>query len=120
MITVTATPWKLGWELELDTGGITQVRSLAKAKQQVREYLDTVDPDVDHTSWEITIVPEHGGIFDEVLEAKTDTELAQEATRNAAKRMKDAVRELTDSGVSMTDTAVILGVTKARVSQLVS
>ena len=118
MITVTATPWKLGWELELDTGGITQVRSLAKAKQQVREYLDTVDPDVDHTDWEVTIAPNLGAVGVEALAAKADTESAQEATRKAAKRMRNAVRALTDSGISMTDTAVILGVTKARISQL--
>ena len=54
-VTVRATHWKLGWELELDGGGITQTRTLATAVQQVRDYLDTVDPLVDHSMWTIRL-----------------------------------------------------------------
>ena len=46
-VRVTATRWHLGWELELDGGGVTQARTLDKAEQQVRDRLDTVDPVTD-------------------------------------------------------------------------
>jgi hypothetical protein len=56
-ITVTARNWKLGWELILDDHNATQVRTLAQADAQVRDYLDTVAPDIDHTGWRFTSCP---------------------------------------------------------------
>ncbi|WP_147681560.1 hypothetical protein [Actinomyces ruminicola] len=54
---MTATRWSGGWELELDDHH-TQVAHLDRARQQVIDYLDTVDAATDHSSWEIDIVPE--------------------------------------------------------------
>ncbi|MBM6979081.1 MAG: hypothetical protein I3J03_05140 [Actinomyces succiniciruminis] len=56
--TATATRWPGGWELELDDDHHTQVARLDQARQQVIDYLDTVDAATDHSSWEIDIVPE--------------------------------------------------------------
>jgi len=119
-ITVTATKWKLGWELELEDGGITQVRNLTDATVQVREYLDTVDPDVDHSSWSVNIVPQIGPALSEALAAKADTEAAKIATQQAARRLRTAVRDLRQAGLSSSNTATVLGITKGRVSQLIS
>lgn len=40
-ITATARKWDHGWELWLDGEAATQVATLDKAEQQVRDYLDT-------------------------------------------------------------------------------
>ena len=45
-----------GWELPLDGEAATQVATLDKAGQQVRDCLDTVDPDTDHGDWAVTVV----------------------------------------------------------------
>jgi len=119
-VTVAATKWALGWELELDSGGVTQVRSLGMAAQQVRDYLDTIDPETDHTSWSIAIVPTIGPAFDKVREAKVATEAAKAATIQAAQQMRQAVRELHAAGLSITDMAAVLDLSKGRVSQLMA
>ena len=59
-ITVTAKRWTHGWELHIGSEDVTQVGSLAHADQQIRDYLDTMDPDVDHSQWTINLVPDQG------------------------------------------------------------
>ena len=60
-IIVTAQRWESklggGWELLNGDHAMTQVRRLSDARQQVIDYLDTIDPDVDHRDWDITIIP---------------------------------------------------------------
>ena len=120
IVNVTATKWKLGWELTLDTGGVTQSRTLANAEQEVRDYLDTAEPETDHSSWTVFVIPQIGPVLEDAMMAKAASEAAQEATRAAAKRMREAVRGLRDAGLSVGDTAVVLGVSRGRVSQLVA
>lgn len=119
-VTVTARRWERGWELEIDGEAHTQVTALERAKQQVRDYLDTVDPDVDHSDWEIVVVPELGELGDEVARARKATEEAAAASKAAARRSREAVRRLRDAGYSVTDSAVILGLPRGRVSQFVN
>ena len=57
-VTVTATRWSGGWELEIDEDHHTLDARLDRARQQVVDYLDTVDEDTDHSDWTITVVPE--------------------------------------------------------------
>ncbi|MEX3596110.1 hypothetical protein [Kocuria carniphila] len=57
-ITVTARQWSHGWELILDEDNATQVRTLERAKQQVRDYLNTVHPEIDHSELRVHLVPE--------------------------------------------------------------
>jgi len=52
-ITATAHRWEHGWELWIDGEPATQVASLDRAAQQVRDYLDTVEPATDHSRWEV-------------------------------------------------------------------
>lgn len=58
-IEVTAHRWSSGWELHLDGEHITQVATLDKAEQQIRDYLDTVSPEVDHGSWTVEVIEPH-------------------------------------------------------------
>lgn len=57
-ITATATRWEHGWELAIGGEIVTQSRTLATARQQVRDYLDTVDPGTDHGGWVVALVTE--------------------------------------------------------------
>ncbi|WP_448263510.1 hypothetical protein [Microbacterium aurum] len=66
-VLVVARQWERGWELFLDRRVVTQVASLGGAEQQIRDYLDTVDPEADHAHWEITVAVEShpkGGVDD--------------------------------------------------------
>ncbi|MCL2735365.1 MAG: hypothetical protein FWD75_01890 [Propionibacteriaceae bacterium] len=78
-ITVTATRWAHGWELIVGDFGATQVRTLAKAEQQVRDFLDSVDPDTDHSGWTLTIIRTLGGVHDDIQHARAASEAAQAA-----------------------------------------
>ncbi|MCJ1683250.1 MULTISPECIES: antitoxin HicB [unclassified Rathayibacter] len=117
-ITVTAHHWEHGWELWIDGETVTQVSALDKAVQQVRDYLDTVDPSVDHSGWDVTVVPEIGPLGAEIIEARRATEQAAQASVAAAVRSRAAARRLREAGYSVTDSAAILGVSRGRVSQL--
>lgn len=117
-IIITAHRWDGGWELHRDGEAITQVTTLDKAADQVRDYLDTVEPDTDHSEWSVEIRAELGALTDEVEAARAATEAATAAAMSAAKQSRDAVRHLRDAGLSVTDSAVILGVSRGRVSQL--
>ncbi|MCL2489982.1 MAG: antitoxin HicB [Propionibacteriaceae bacterium] len=117
-VTVNARWWKVGWSLELVGGGATQVRTLDRAVQQVIDYLDTVDESTDHSDWEIDVVPLLGSMSRDIKIAKAASEAAAKASRQAAVQMRGLVGELRALGMSVTDMAVILGVSRARVSQL--
>jgi len=54
-VEVTAARWSGGWELQLDGEPVTQCESLDDAPQEIRDYLDTVNPDVDHASWSVLV-----------------------------------------------------------------
>jgi hypothetical protein len=55
-IDVIARPWGEGWELEIDEDNITQVRDLDHARQQVIDYLDTAQPEIEHADWQINLI----------------------------------------------------------------
>lgn len=117
-ITVTASRWQHGWELEVSEDQHTQVATLDKARQQVVDYLDTVDPDVDHSGWEIIITPEIGPLGTDVIAARDAVSAAEKARTSAAATMRDVVARLRAAGYSVSDCAGILGVSRGRISQL--
>ena len=57
MTTISATVrrWSGGWEVWLDDDNVTSVRHLQDATQQVRDYLDTIEPEVDHSDAELDL-----------------------------------------------------------------
>lgn len=116
-ITVTAQRWDDGWELIIDNEHATQVHTLDRAAQQVRDYLDTDHPEVDHSDWEIDIIPCIEG-WDQVKEARQATHDAARAQERAAAKSRAAVRALRAQGLSVTDCAQIMGISRGRVSQL--
>ncbi|MFB2580863.1 antitoxin HicB [Herbiconiux sp. P15] len=118
-IDVTATRWVGGWELAIDGDPVTQVRTLDHAAQQVRDYLDTAEPGTDHSTVEVVLIPDFGdGVSVRVREAREATAAAQERQVAAARQARTVVRELRAKGVSVTDTAALLGVSRGRISQL--
>ena len=48
--------WDHGWELIIDEHNATQVRTLADARSQVMDYLDTLKPEAYHSSLDIRLV----------------------------------------------------------------
>lgn len=118
-ITTTARRWEHGWELWIDGEAATQVTTLEHAAQQVRDYLDTVDPGTDHAEWEVVIDPDLGDLGERVRAAREATAAAARAQEDAAARSREVARALR-SELSVTDISAILGVTRARVYQLVS
>lgn len=118
-ITATAHKWDQGWELHLDGEPVTQVVTLDKAEQQIRDYLDTVEPDTDHSNWKVTVVPEIGALYEEVTAARQATQDATAASIQAAAQARTAARHLREAGFSVTDSAAILNVSRGRVSQLI-
>lgn len=117
-VTITARRWRGGWELWSGGDVWTQVSTLDKAEAQVRDYLDTVEPDIDHADWAVEVIPELGDLGRAVTEARQATADAAAASMDAAKRSREVVRRLRAEGYSVTDSAAILGVSRGRISQL--
>ncbi|MGV1033969.1 MAG: antitoxin HicB [Microbacteriaceae bacterium] len=117
-VDVVARRWRGGWELQIDASNITQCRTLNTAPQQVRDYLDTLDPDTDHSDIEVFITPEISGLSDEIRSARESTIAASEAQAKAAAQTRSVVSALRAEQLTGREIAQILGVTPGRVSQL--
>src|SRR5699024_2719471 len=110
--------WSGGWELHIDGEGVTQVRTLDKAEGQVRDYLATLRG-VDTSDATVDIHADLGGIEDRAKAAREATAKAARAQEDAAREVRQVARELRDQGLSVSDTAAVLDVSRGRVSQLV-
>ncbi|WP_237203059.1 antitoxin HicB [Rothia endophytica] len=115
-ITVTAQRWAHGWEIIIDEENATQVRTLAKAPQQVRDYLDTLYPETDHSQLEVHLTYEE--VESQLQAARAAQRAAQKAEEEATQKIRKIVAQLRTDGVSLSDTAAILEVSKSRVQQL--
>lgn len=116
---VVARQWERGWELHIDGEGVTQVRTLDKAVEQVRDFLATMH-DADYSDAPIEVVPDLDGLERDIAATRLETEAAAEAQRRAAAHSRLVARELRQRGLSITDTAAVLGVSRGRVSQLIT
>ena len=115
---VRAKRWARGWELHIAGIGVTQSRTLADAARMVRDYLE-LDGHADAGSAEISVIPElSGALGTKISTARADVNRAAEAQRSAAVKWRSAAAALHNSGMPVSDVAAVLGVTKARVSQL--
>lgn len=116
----TAVRWGGGWELHIEGEGVTQVRSLANAAQQVRDYLETVH-ERDFSDIEVEIAHDLGGVEREVAAAAAEVAEATAALAAAAAHARAVALRLHDEvGLSVTDTGAVLGVSKGRASQLLA
>lgn len=116
--TVTAKRWKGGWELHINGEGVTQARTLASAEQAVRDYIATLH-DLDEVTDDVVIVPELDretrAKIRKVKERQREVERVQ---REVAADARSVVRELRSRGLSVTDVAAVLDLSRGRVSQL--
>lgn len=119
-ITAIATRWERGWELSIDGETVTQVSTLDKAEQQLLDYLETVHEDVPRDQWKVTVVPDLGTLTEHVATARRATIEAARSQEAAATLSRQVARELREHGLSVSDSAAILGVSRGRVSQLVN
>lgn len=117
--TATAVPWSGGWELHIEGVGVTQVRVLAKAEQQVRDLVETMTG-VDAAGAEVRLRFDLQGVQDEIADAQSRMEAARGAEAQAAEDMRRIVAGLRRDGISVSDVATVLGVSRGRVSQLAS
>ena len=121
MVAVTyvakAKRWEHGWEIRVEGVGVTQVRLLEQAKSQACDLIETM-LDRRVTESEIELNFEIGPLVEEIYEVKKLTADAAQLQTQAAARVRTLVAQLRASGLSVSDTATIMGVTRGRVSQL--
>ena len=115
--TVRAVRWVHGWELHIDEVGVTQSRTLESALGMVRDYIESLTGH-DASDDEVVIRPDLGGLEDKVAAVREWTERVQRETIEAAAASRDLARDLRKAGLSVSDTAAVLGVSRGRVSQL--
>src|SRR5512142_1771009 len=98
-------------------GAVSQVRSLASAEEYVREaiaFVAGLDPD----SFAVEVLPQlPASLAEEVARARSAAAAAEQAEARASAMTRDVVSKLTAAGYNGRETAVILGVSKQRVSQ---
>ncbi|WP_148044937.1 antitoxin HicB [Nocardioides marmorisolisilvae] len=115
---MTAKQWKHGWELHVDGVGVTQVRTLVDAPQQAADLIETMTGDViDPDSLEVEVKIK-GNLAERVARARALVKEAEIASAEAAKESRSVVSALRSNGVSVTDAAVVMGVSRGRISQL--
>jgi hypothetical protein len=116
--TVVAKRWRHGWELHIEGLGVTQSRNLADAEAMARDYI-ALDLDVPEDSFDVRVMPEVGDGIDELIKRiRGEIADAARAQSRAADSSRALVQKLKLLGLSGKDTAVVLGVTPQRVSQL--
>jgi hypothetical protein len=115
--TVLARRWKHGWELHIDGVGVTQSRTLDTAEQMVRDYIETL-ADKDVSGDTIVITPELGDLDRKVTNVRAALAAADRQQQEASKAYRALAADLRAAGLSVSDTAAILGVSRGRVSQL--
>jgi hypothetical protein len=114
---VTAKRWKHGWELHIDGVGVTQSRTLDTAEQMVRDYIETLtDKDVSRDT--VVITPDLGELDRKVTTVRELLAAADRQQQEARNSYRALAADLRAAGLSVSDTAAILGVSRGRVSQL--
>lgn len=115
---ITAKRWEHGWELHLGEECITQCSTLDRAEQQVRDYMCTMH-DLDSYDGPIIVTPDIGPRA--LVEAMRREQAAAAAHAAEAARARDTIiREMHEAGFGYNDIAGAVGVSKARVGQLIN
>jgi hypothetical protein len=114
---VTAKRWKHGWELHIDGVGVTQSRTLDTAEQMVRDYIETLT-DKDVSGDKAVITPDLGELDRKVTTVRELLAAADRQQQDARNSYRALAADLRAAGLSVSDTAAILGVSRGRVSQL--
>jgi hypothetical protein len=115
---VIAWHWDHGWELHISGVGVTQSRTLDGAEAMVRDYLRLDD----HPGWDtadVVIAVDLGGLEAQAADSRRATEAAAASQFEAGAEARRVAKELRAKGLSVSDMATVLGVSRGRVSQLV-
>ena len=115
--TARARRWEHGWEIHVDGIGVTQARVLGRAKMQACDLIETMT-DERPSEHDVDIRLDVGDLEDRAAAARDMTARAAAAQRDAAAATRQVVADLRKEGLSVSDIATILGVTRGRVSQL--
>ncbi len=118
-VKVIAKAWEHGWELHVEGVGVTQVRTLAGAAQQAADLIETMtDTVIDPDELEFQIaLPD--GLAERAKAARRLLRDAEEINARAAAESREVAKALReDAGLSVTDAAVVMGVSRGRISQL--
>ncbi len=119
--TVHAKRWAHGWELHIEGVGVTQSRSLAKARETVRDYIETLtDTDLGPDDRILLRDDDLGDLNAEIEQVRNLTREAEDMQRRSADRARALAQELRRQGLSGAETAVVLDVSPQRVSQLLN
>ncbi len=113
---VTAKRWGHGWELHIGDVGVTQCRVLDDAVEMVNDYLDTLGFD----AGEVDVVVDLGSLSSQVQRSRSKTVEAQRASEEAAALSRATADALRGAGLSVSDGAYVMGVSRGRFSQLTS
>lgn len=116
-ITVRAERWEGGWEVYVGDTGVTQSTTLAGAEDQARDYLATSlggQPSDHHVSLFVNL----DGLEKEVAGARAATVAAAQAQQDAAASARRVARNLRAHGLSVSDVAEVMHVSRGRASLL--
>lgn len=116
-----------GWEIrvfrrtnpdgpEIELVGMTECATLERLEEKAWDFVRALAQDEDI---HVLSVPDLGDDhMTRVIQAWTAMRDAKEAETQAAKRIREVVKELRDRGLSITDIAYLTHVSRGRVSQL--
>ncbi|MEX0592488.1 MAG: hypothetical protein WD152_03355 [Nitriliruptoraceae bacterium] len=108
---------KTGWDVHVHGIGVATSRTLAGAEAAVKALLDVAGLDGQVA---IYIQPDLGPLAERVNEVRARTAQVQQELIAAARDARELALQLRADGLSVTDAAHVLGVSRARVSQLTS
>lgn len=116
---VQARKWENGWELRVHGAGQTWSPSLDDAESRVREHIQSSA--APKGAVHVTLVPRVDDDTDRLaLEARRAVAAADEATRDAVSKMRDAVQGLSAAGLPLNDIARILELSPDRLTEMTS
>ena len=118
-VTAHARRWQHGWELHVEGVGVTQVRTLEYAKRQVCDLVETLTearPD----EGAVNLVLDVGVLGDRLEDVRALTREATDLQRRAALASRQLVADLRAAHLSNADIAMVLGISRGRVSQLMA
>lgn len=102
------------WIVEVADIGVTQARSISEVYRMASDLVYAMT-DVKAAEVEVHFV---GGVFDEIAQVRQMQERAEEQMAEASAAMRRMVATLRDAGLSGSDIARVLCVSRQRVSQL--
>lgn len=102
------------WIVEVQDVGVTQARSVSEVHRMASDLVYAMT-DVRGAEVEVRFV---GGVFDEIEPVRRMQEQAEQQKAEASAAMRRLVASLHEAGLSGSDIARVLGVSRQRVSQL--